>query len=63
MSFTLQGTYYIKNVDLNAEKLPPFFPEKSGLFYSIISDQQEELYKIRIFFKISKTYKDKKKLK
>ncbi len=49
--------YYLKNVELNVEKLPPFFPEKSGMFNSIILDRQEPLYGVKLYFHILKTFK------
>lgn len=55
----LQGVYYLKNVELNVEKLPPFFPEKNGVFKSTVFDKHEPLYHLQIFFQIVKAYKKK----
>lgn len=52
----LQGVYYLKNVELDIEKFPPFMPEKNGFFDSTVSDKHERLYNFVIFFQISKTY-------
>jgi len=53
----LQGLYYLKDVELNVEKLPPFFPEKSGIYDSIMMNREEKLFRIKVFFKIFKTFK------
>lgn len=53
----LQGVYYLKNVVLNAEKLPPIFPEKKGVFDAVVWDKQEKLFRVEVFFEILETFK------
>lgn len=53
----LQGVYYLKNVELNAENLPPFFPEKKGVFDAVFWSKEEKLYRVEVFFEVSKTFK------
>lgn len=51
----LQGVYYVQNVEVNVEKLPPFFPEKNGLFNVVVMDKKEPLFGIHAFFE-TKTF-------
>lgn len=55
--FPLQGVYYLRNVVLNVDKFPPFFPEKNGFFDSTVFDKQEQLYHFTIYFQIIKTFR------
>ncbi len=54
----LQGVYYLKDVELNVEKLPPIFPEKNGTYEAVILDKQESLFRIKVVFQILKTFKN-----
>lgn len=53
---SLQGVYYQKNIELNVEKLPPIFPEKSGTLNIVQLEGQERMYGFQLYFQIVKTY-------
>ncbi|XP_037038088.1 uncharacterized protein LOC119075675 [Bradysia coprophila] len=52
-----KGIYYLRNVEMNVESLPPIFPEKNGLYDAIIFEKQERLLRVKAFFQFLKTYK------
>lgn len=57
----LQGTYYLRNVELNVDALPPIFPEKNGVYDTVLYDKQERLLRVTAFFQFLKTYKKNSK--